>query len=108
MKTQEKIKTPLTLRNEIEYKKDDVEAKEILANDNGSVTLLAFDNDATIARHSVGSDVLVTVIEGAVEFEIEDSRYKLTHGDAVIMPANTPHSVTALEKAKVLLTRIKA
>lgn len=108
MVTTEEIKTTINLRNELEYKQDDVIAKNVLSNDNGSVTLLAFDNDSTIARHSVNADVLVYVIEGSVEFEVVDQRYKLDANNAMVLPANTPHSVTALAKSKVLLTRLKA
>lgn len=108
METQEEIKTPINLRKELDYTDGDVVTKNIVSNDNGSVTLLAFDYNAMIARHSVASDVLVYVIEGAVEFEVEDQRHKLESGDGMVLPANTPHTVIALDKAKVLLTRIKA
>lgn len=108
METQEEIKTPIRLSHELDYKEGDVVTKNVLSNDNGSVTLLAFDYNAMIARHSVPSDVLVTVIEGAVEFEVEDQRHKLDTGDAMVLPANTPHTVIALDKAKVVLVRIKA
>ena len=108
METQEEIKTPINLSKELDYKDGDVVAKNVVSNDNGSVTLLAFDYNAMIARHSVASDVLVYVIEGAVEFEVEDQRHKLETGDAMVLPANTPHTVVALDKAKVVLTRLKA
>lgn len=108
MRTQEEIKTPINLRNELDYKAGDVVAKDIVSNDNGSVTLLAFDYNAMISRHSVNCDVLVSVIEGSVEFEVEDQRHKLDTGDSMVMPANTPHTVVALEKAKVVLTRLNA
>lgn len=108
METQEEIKTPVRLSGELDYKDGDVIAKNILSNNNGSVTLLAFDYNAMIARHQVDADVLVSVIEGSVEFEIDDQRHKLDTGDSIIMPANTPHTVIALSKAKVVLTRIKA
>lgn len=108
METQEEIKTPINLSKELDYTNGDVVTKNIVSNDNGSVTLLAFDYNAMIARHSVASDVLVYVIEGAVEFEVEDQRHKLESGDGMVLPANTPHTVIALDKAKVLLTRIKA
>ena len=107
MKTQEEIKTPFRLSKELEYKTGDVVAKEILSNDNGSVTLLAFDSNAMLARHSVTADVLVYVIEGSLEFEVEDQRHQLRAGDSILLPANTPHTVLALENTKVMLTRLK-
>lgn len=108
MYTTEELKTTLNLRDELEYKDGDVVAKNIVKNDNGSVTLLAFDYNAMIARHSVNADVLVYVVEGAVEFEVNDQRHKLDAGNAMVLPANTPHTVVALAKSKVLLTKLNA
>lgn len=107
MKTQEEIKTPLKLKDELRYKDGEVVSKNVFSNDNGSVTLLAFDKGAMLARHSVESDVMVYVIEGQVEFEIEDQRQHLLSGNSILMPADTPHTVLALDRAKVLLIRIQ-
>ncbi|MDE6207916.1 MAG: cupin domain-containing protein [Muribaculaceae bacterium] len=108
MNTQEEIKTPLNLRGELDYKDGEIVTKDVVSNGNGSVTLLAFDSQAMIARHQTDSDVLVYVLEGSVEFEVENQRQKLDCCDAMVLPANTPHTVLALEKSKVLLTKLKA
>lgn len=107
MKTQEEIKTPLRLTEELPYKDGKVVRKNVFSNDNGSVTLLAFDKGVMLARHSVESDVMVYVIEGQVEFEIDDQRQHLLTGNSILMPANTAHTVLALDRAKVLLIRIQ-
>lgn len=107
MKTQEEIKTPLRLADELKYVDGEVVTKDVFSNDNGSVRLLAFDKGVMLARHSVDSDVMVYVIEGEVEFEIDDQRQHLTAGNSILMPANTPHTVLALDKAKVILIRIR-
>lgn len=108
MKTQEEIKTPLRLSDELDYKAGEVITKDVFSNDNGEVKLIAFADGAMLARHSVPSDVLAYVITGAVEFEVDDQRQHLVKGNAILLPANTPHTVLALENSKVLLTRIKA
>ncbi len=95
MKTQEEIKTPLCPAKELEYKAGEVVTKEIFSNGNGSVTLLAFAGGAMLARHSVPFDVFVYVMEGAVEFEVEDQRQHLDADDAILLPANSPHTVLA-------------
>lgn len=107
MKTQEEIKTPLRLADELKYVDGEVVTKDVFSNDNGSVRLLAFDKGVMLARHSVDSDVMVYVIEGEVEFEIDDRRQHLTAGNSILMPANTAHTVLALDKAKVILIRIR-
>lgn len=108
MKTQEEIKTPFVLTSKLDYRNGDVAAKDLLANDSGSIRFLAFDANAMIAHHAVKSDVLVYVVEGSVEFEVDDVRHKLDKGDAMILPSETPHTVLALEKSKVLLSRLNA
>ena len=108
MKTQEEIKTPLRLADELEYKAGEVLTKDVFSNDNGSVRLLAFARGAMLARHSVPFDVFAYVVEGAVEFAVEDQRQHLTGGNAILLPANTPHTVLALEDSRILLTKIKA
>ena len=87
MKTQEEIKTPLCPAKELEYKAGEVVTKEIFSNGNGSVTLLAFAGGAMLARHSVPFDVFVYVMEGAVEFEVEDQRQHLDADDAILLPS---------------------
>lgn len=108
MKTQEEVKTPFRLSDEVAYQEGEVQRKEIISNSNGSVNMLAFGNNVMIARHSVNSDVFVYVVEGSVEFEIDNQRHQLKQGDSMIMSANTPHTVLALSDAKMILTKLHA
>lgn len=108
MKTQEEIKTSFRLAGQLDFKAGEVVTKEVFSNANGSVTLLAFDKGAMLARHQSPADVLVYVIEGAVEFEVDDTRQELKAGDSILLPSSTPHTVLALDRTRVLLTRISA
>lgn len=108
MKTQEEIKTPLYLPDELKVKTGEVVTKDVFSNNNGSVMLVAFDKGAMFARHQVPADVLAYVIDGAVEFEVDDTRHHLEAGNAILLPASTPHTVLGLKPARVLLTRINA
>lgn len=108
MGTKVEIKTPLRLADELPYGKSEILNKTVIDADGGSVTLLAFDKGTMIARHQVEANVMVFVLEGAIEFEVGDQRQHLTTGNAIVLPAATPHTVLALEKSKVLLTKIKA
>lgn len=108
METKVEVKTPLRLADELTYGKEEILNKPVIGGNGGSVTLLAFDKGTMIARHQADADVMVYVLEGAIEFEVEDQRQHLTAGNALVMPPNTPHTVLALEKSKVLLTKIKA
>jgi quercetin dioxygenase-like cupin family protein len=39
---------------------------------------------------------------------ISGKKYQLKTGEMIIMPANKPHSVKAIEKFKMILTMIKS
>lgn len=108
MDTKEEVKTPFKLKDQINYKSGDVEFRKVYSNDNGQVMLVAIDHKAVIARHQVPFDVMAYVLEGSVEFEVGDQRHKLDCCDAILLPSETPHTVTALDSAKILLTKIKA
>lgn len=108
MKTQVEVNTPLRLADELPYGKSEILNKTVLDGDGGSVTLLAFDKGTMIARHQVDEEVMVYVLEGAIEFEVGEQRQHLTAGNSIVMEPATPHTVLALESSKVLLTKIKA
>lgn len=107
MLTHEEIKTPFRLKDQLQYKDGEILTKGVYKTDNGSVTLLALANGTTIARHQAPFDVMAYVAEGKVEFEVEDQRQKLDCCDAILLPADTPHTVTALDNAKIILVKIK-
>lgn len=50
---------------------------------------------------------MVQVLEGKGEILINGSSFVLGAGQAIIMPANIPHAVNAVEQFKMLLTMIK-
>ena len=74
----------------------------------GTVTLFAFDKGQGLSEHTAPYDALVQVIEGEVEITISGKAHNLKEGEMIIMPANDPHALKALEKYKMLLTMIKA
>lgn len=108
MKTNVEIKTPFRLTDKAREKNGKVSVHEIISNANGNINVVAFARGAMFARHQVAADVLAYVIEGEVEFEIDDTRYKLVKGDAIVLPADTPHTVLGLDSSRVLLCRINA
>ncbi|PIE76770.1 hypothetical protein CSA17_00540, partial [bacterium DOLJORAL78_65_58] len=47
-------------------------------------------------------------LDGQVEITIGDEKHVLEAGQAVVMPAGIPHSLTALKPFKMMLVLIKA
>jgi quercetin dioxygenase-like cupin family protein len=85
-----------------------VVSRQITKADAGNVTLFAFDKDQGLSEHTAPFDALVHILEGKAEVMISGQSYILSVGDAIIMPANQPHALKALERFKMLLTMIRA
>ena len=91
----------------IEYSDDSIVSKTILDKPAGTVTLFAFDKGQKLSEHTVPYDGIVQVIEGRAIITIAGEEKEVLSGEVIIMPGNTPHSVVAKEKFKMLLTMIR-
>ena len=91
----------------VTYADYSIVSKILLRNDKGNVTLFAFDKGEELSEHTAPFDAIVQVLDGSVEIEIDHKPHILITGESIIMPANIPHAVTALEKFKMLLIMIK-
>ena len=69
--------------------------------------MFSFDKGEGLSTHSAPFDALVQVIEGMVDITIDDEVIRLKKDDSVIMPANVPHALNAIERFKMILTMIK-
>ncbi len=98
----------LNLSGLADYQSGSVVSRQITKADGGNVTLFAFDQGQELSEHTAPFDALVHVLDGQVEVKISGKPYHLKVGDAILMPANHPHSLTAVTKFKMLLTMIKA
>ena len=97
----------LNLAQQIEYSEGGVISKQILKSDAGNITLFSFDKGQLLSEHTAPFDAMVQVIEGEAEVIIGGKASHLKSGESIIMPANTPHALTAAENFKMILTMIK-
>jgi len=94
----------LVLKEEVLYVEKQVVSKTISQTSNVSITLFAFDKGEEISTHSAPGDALVYVTEGQVTITIGDNDpIKVTEGEMILMPANTPHGLEANERFKMML-----
>ncbi len=73
----------------------------------GTVTLFSFDKGQGLSEHTAPFDALVQVLDGQAELTIGGELVKAGAGQAVLMPADVPHSLHAAEPFKMLLTMIR-
>jgi len=100
--------TIMKFNEKVDYSPEGIVSKRILQKEKGNVSLFAFDKGQQLSEHSAPFDALVQVLEGEGEIRIDGKSFILLAGESVIMPANIPHAVHAVEKFKMLLTMIKS
>jgi len=92
----------------IGYQDGSVVSKSLLAKKSGNITLFAFDKGQGLSEHTAPFDAFVQVLDGKAEITISSTIHHLTGGEMIIMPANAPHALKALEPFKMLLIMIKS
>lgn len=91
----------------VDYQDGSIVSKEIIKNEKGTVTLFAFDKGQGLSEHIAPFDALVYDLEGKAEVIIEGKHQPLSAGEVIIMPANKPHALKAIERFKMLLVMIR-
>lgn len=89
------------------YQETSVVSRQLLKKESGNVTLFAFAAGQGLSEHTAPFDALVHVLEGEAEVTIAGNPYKLAAGEAIVMPANRPHSLRAVTAFKMVLTMIR-
>lgn len=91
-----------------DYQQGSIISRQIINKKIGTVTLFAFDSGESLSEHTAPYDALVYLIDGSAEITISKKPYRVQTGEMIIMPANQPHAVKALEKFKMLLIMIRS
>ena len=91
----------------VKYQENAVVSSEILKKNAGTVTVFAFDKDQGLSGHTAPFDALVNIMDGRAEVSISGKLFTVKEGEMIVMPANKPHSLKAMEKFKMLLVMIK-
>lgn len=107
MESEIEVKNPIRLADQIHPVEGEVVNKTLLKNGAGIVKAVSFAKGSCLTPHTADGDVVVTVVSGKLNFAIEGNNHELKGGDAIVMPAKTEHTVTALEDSIVVLTKIK-
>jgi len=98
----------LSVNGLIDYQEGSIVSRVILKSEAGNVTMFAFDKGQELSEHSAPYDALVEILDGEAEIRISGKPFILNSGEAIIMPANDPHAVLAVNKFKMLLTMLKS
>lgn len=92
----------------ISYQEASVVSKTLLDKKTGTVTLFAFDKGQELSEHTAPFDAMVIVIDGKAEITIAGNPVLVKQGEMLVMPANQPHALKAVERFKMLLIMIRS
>lgn len=94
----------MELKSQIGYQSNKIVARDLIKNDNGRATILAFGANTELTAHKAPGDAMLQVIDGSIDFVVDGKRHHIQAGEFVTMSVGTVHEVYAPEQAKVLLT----
>lgn len=73
----------------------------------GNITLFAFDADEELSEHTAPFDALALTLSGALRLTIGGVDVRTAPQTIVLMPANVPHAVRAVEASRMLLIMLR-
>jgi len=95
------------LKDSIDYSQGATVSKIVTKNKNGSTTLFSFDKGQNLSEHTTPFDAIAMIIDGTCEITIAKEANVLSEGQMIIMPANIPHALEAIQAFKMMLIMIK-
>ena len=91
-----------------DYQEGSIVSRTIVKRKTGTVTFFAFDKGQGLSEHTAPFDALVYMVDGKAEIMISGNPNMLEKGDMIVMPANKPHALKALEQFKMMLIMIRS
>jgi quercetin dioxygenase-like cupin family protein len=98
--------TAALLRGQVQVLPGQIVSKTLAQNESVSITLFAFSEGEEIGTHDSEGDAMVLVLEGTGEFTVDGKKLTAGPGEFLIMPRKKPHSVSAPENFKMMLTAV--
>ena len=91
----------------VAYQAGAVVSREIVKKKTGTVTLFAFDKAQGLSEHTAPLDALAQVLDGVAEITIGGVPHRVGKDEMILMPANVPHALKAVERFKMMLVMIR-
>ena len=92
----------------VDYHEASVVSKTLIKRETGTITLFAFDKGQGLSEHTAPFDAVVCVLDGVAEITISGNLIAVRQGEMLVMPANEPHALKAVERFKMMLTMIRS
>jgi quercetin dioxygenase-like cupin family protein len=92
----------------VSYQDGSVVSRTLIDRKIGTITLFTFDAGQGLSEHTAPFDAFVQIFDGVADVTIDGTVQRVSSGEFIIMPANIPHSLKAVEKFKMMLVMIRA
>jgi quercetin dioxygenase-like cupin family protein len=92
----------------VNYQEEAVVSRTLVNRAMETLTVFAFDEGQELSEHTAPFDAVAHLLEGDAEIVVSGKPLRATAGEAILMPANQPHSLKALTRFKMLLTMIRS
>ena len=96
--------TVLKLNDLLTYQDGQVISKTFSQNPAVGLTMFCLPKGEEISAHKSRGDALVTILEGKARITIDTTDYDVNAGESIVLPADIPHALYALENFKMFLT----
>ena len=96
-----------TLPDLADYQEGAVVSKTLIKKKTGTVTVFAFDEGEGLSEHTAPFDAMVCILDGEAEITVSGKPYILKKDEMIIMPADQPHALKAIQRFKMMLIMIK-
>jgi quercetin dioxygenase-like cupin family protein len=100
--------TIFSVKDSIEYASGSVVSKTIVKKPTGTITLFAFDAGEGLSEHTAPFEAVVQILDGKAEITIGGKPFTVQSGEGILLPAQVPHALKAIEKFKMMLTMIRS
>lgn len=99
---------PQNVNQKIQFQDGSVVSKEIINRPTGTITLFAFAKNQGLSEHTAPYDALAIITEGIAQITVSGVKHEVKVGEMLLMPANAPHELMAIEPFKMMLIMIKS
>ncbi|NQV14550.1 cupin domain-containing protein [bacterium] len=92
------------LDQEIQVNANAIVSKTLRKSATLNLTLFAFDAGQGLSGHSSPMDAYVQILSGKMNITIAENNFTLESDQMILMPAEVPHALEAIEPTRMLLT----
>jgi len=94
--------------DELNAQSDAIVSKTLVDQKTGTITVFAFDQGQSLSEHTAPFDAFVHILSGQMKIRLNGNPVTVNQGESLIMPADIPHALEAVEPTRMLLVMIRS